>query len=423
MTVRVRAFKTKGTVCAPHSKSVTQRAYALALLHVGETLIKGAGESHDDIAAMSIIKKLGAEVSIAENGSINITGSKKITSRKINAGESGLSLRMFTPIAALSSDAITITGKGSLRTRPVHFFDVILPQLAVETQTDNGHLPIIVRGPLQPINITVDGSLSSQFITGLLISLASVAKEPLTLTVSDLKSKPYIELTLDMLSRFGYNVSTHNYETFQILPKAESTEKIDFEVEADWSGAAFLLVAAAISGKAFIKGLRVDSFQADKAIIDVLKSVGAEISVSPKGIKIKRADLNAFNFDATDCPDLFPPLVALASFCNGKSTIKGVHRLKHKESDRGQTLQEEFGKLGVQITMHGDEMYIVGQPYINGGKVHSHNDHRIAMALAVSASRSIGNVVIGDAQAINKSYPDFFKDLKKIGGKLKIKNK
>jgi 3-phosphoshikimate 1-carboxyvinyltransferase len=153
----------------------------------------------------------------------------------------------------------------------------------------------------------------------------------------------------------------------------------------------------------------------------VLEAAGAEMSISDKGVKIKKADLNAFNFDATDCPDLFPPLVALASFCNGKSTIRGVHRLQHKESDRGKTLQEEFGKLGVVITIHGDEMYIVGQEFINGGEVYSHKDHRIAMALAVAASRSIGDVIIDDADAINKSYPDFFTDLKAIGGKIIIK--
>ena len=417
MKVTIEPGIVKGSLFAPASKSAMQRACALALLHRGTTIILNPGKSNDDLAALSIIKELGAMV--AENAvSIMIDGVDEATSseaKMINCGESGLSIRMFAPIAALQNADITVTGSGSLLSRPMNFFDEIFPKLGVKITSSNGHLPLELKGPLQPTDIAIDGSLSSQFLTGLLIAFASVTEKPVTITVTNLKSKPYIDLTLQMMDSFGYNVKNNNYESFEINPVAKNQKQITYTVEGDWSGASFLLVAGAISGNITVKGLDVFSAQADKSVLQVLMMAKANISITEQEITISSKKLEPFHFDATDCPDLFPPLVALAAYCDGTSVIEGVSRLAHKESNRALTLQEEFAKIGIEIKLQDDLMIIEGGTKMTGATVHSRHDHRIAMALAVAALRADGNMVIEKAEAINKSYPDFYEHLKQLG--------
>jgi len=429
MQVKISPSLIHGTVLAPVSKSAMQRACALALLHPGKTIVTNPGHSNDDKAALSIIKNLGAAIQNRGEGIIEITGSPLFNETEVlkdeesraeqisfSCGESGLSIRMFTPIAALTSKPLTITGSGSLLTRPMDFFDGILPQLGVATVSNNGKLPLHIHGPLLPKNITVDGSLSSQFLTGLLIAFAKAAKEPITITVINLKSKPYIDLTLQMMDHFGYKVINENYERFYIHPIVSSNHSpINYAVEGDWSGAAFLLVAGAIAGKIVVKGLDVFSAQADRAILQALMMSKAIISITPQEITVEPGPLQPFHFDATDCPDLFPPLVALAAYCNGTSVIEGVSRLAHKESNRALTLQEEFGKMGLTIKLQDDLMIIEGGVKLKGEQVHSQHDHRIAMATAIAALKADGTTTIDEAEAINKSYPDFYDHLRLLG--------
>jgi 3-phosphoshikimate 1-carboxyvinyltransferase len=428
VVVTIHPSDISGSLQAPASKSSMQRACALALLNEGMTTIINPGKSNDDNAALDIIQKLGASVEI-KNDELRIKNEKfKPVGGAINCGESGLSIRMFTPIAALSSNEITITGEGSLLKRPMHFFDEVFPQLNVSIQSNKGYLPIKIKGPLQPRDITIDGSLSSQFLTGLLMAFAKAATKPVTITVHNLKSKPYIDLTLQMIKKFGYEVGNNNYETFVVQPQtpnssSEAIAKGDpkpqtVSVEGDWSGAAFLLVAGAIAGTITVKGLDVFSTQGDKAILQALMDCGSNISVKEKQITVSRplmGSCKAFHFNATDCPDLFPPLVALAAYCNGVSVIEGVGRLSHKESDRAITLQQEFKKMGVEIKLQDDLMMITGGGGLNGANVHSQHDHRIAMACAVAALKANGKTIIENAEAVNKSYPAFYEDLKMLG--------
>jgi 3-phosphoshikimate 1-carboxyvinyltransferase len=179
-----------------------------------------------------------------------------------------------------------------------------------------------------------------------------------------------------------------------------------------------LLVAGAIAGPVTIRGLDMMSTQADKAIMEALSRANASFAIEAKGIKIRPGKMKAFEFDATDCPDLFPPLVALASYCNGKTKMVGVNRLAHKESNRAVSLQQEFGTMGVQIETYDDIMLIHGDSVLTGAKVHSHHDHRIAMACAVAALRANGETVIEESEAVKKSYPDFFRDLKTLGAQI-----
>lgn len=426
MKTIIQPSNLRGVVQAPASKSSMQRACAAALLHKGETIILNPGNSNDDKAAIEIVKKLGVQVHFEENkmtvqsqGFPNDSISDNV---QLNCGESGLSIRMFTSIAALSDKQIIISGEGSLMQRPMSFFDEMLPQLGVTILSDAGKLPLSIKGPLQFNEIEIDGSLSSQFLTGLLMAYSQSDKNNVSLKVKNLNSKPYVDLTLSVIKHFELNTPENKiYKEFVFQKKEKSGKSVvTYTVESDWSSAAFLLVAGAIAGPISIRGLSLLSTQADKKIFDVLLEICSGIAIDAKGIIVHPVPMNAFNFDATDCPDLFPPLAVLAAYCNGVSTIKGVSRLAHKESNRAITLQEELGKMGVKIEWDDDVMKIYGGGKLNGAVVHSHNDHRIAMACAVAALKAEGTTTIEHADAIKKSYPDFFKDLKKLGAAVSL---
>ena len=419
MIERIQPSKLSGTIHAAASKSSMQRACAAALLTTGQTTLINPGKSNDDLAALDVIQKLGVVIEHLDNGNIIIT-SKGIhpKNNEINCGESGLGIRMFTPIAAISDQSITLTGTGSLLTRPMDFFDEILPKLGVKVQSQNGKLPLQIQGPLKPKDIEIDGSLSSQFLTGLLMAYGAAGAEDVTITVRDLKSKPYIDLTLQVMKHFGWAVKNDNHEQFHFSNSKISqfpNSKIQYSVEGDWSGAAFLLVAGAIAGPITVKGLDIFSTQADKAVLQALTDCGCKLSVQPEQINIGPLPLKAFHFNANDCPDLFPPLVALAAYCEGTTVIEGVKRLTYKESNRSVSLQQEFAKLGIEIDLQDDLMLIKGGTGVKGATTHSHHDHRIAMACAVAALKADGEVIIEEAEAINKSYPDFYAHLQKLG--------
>jgi 3-phosphoshikimate 1-carboxyvinyltransferase len=419
MVVTIHPSTISGIVQAPASKSSMQRACAAALLSKGNTVILNPGTSNDDLAALDVIVKLGAEIISKSNDEIVVkSNGVDPASSSINCGESGLGIRMFTPLAALSSQHLSINGTGSLVKRPMHFFDEIFPKLGIEIKSNGGHLPINIKGPLRPANIEIDGSLSSQFLTGLLMAYAAAGADNVEIKVRDLKSKPYIDLTLDVMRKFGVEVQHSNYETFRFETNTGFTPAT-YTVEGDWSGGAFLLVAGAIAGEITVRGLNTESTQADKDIMKALHDSGADIDIKGDAITVAPVRLRAFTFDATDCPDLFPPLVALASYCDGTTFIKGVNRLAHKESNRGLTLQEEFGKMGIKIEMDGDLMKVYGGSPLRGAVVHSHHDHRIAMACAVAALKANGETVIEEAEAIDKSFPDFYDKILSLGTEVK----
>lgn len=425
MRIVVRPSQVRGTLIAPASKSAMQRACAAALIKGGKTILYNPGISNDDKVALNIIQQLGAIVE-TENDRLMIRSDGRIRPRsgKINCGESGLSVRMFTSIAALSDQPVIITGEGSLLKRPLAFFNEVFPQLEVQCQS-NGSLPLQIKGPLQPKNIEVDGSLSSQFLTGLLFAYAAAGASDLTIKVKDLNSKPYVGLTLKVMSDFGLKTPVNNnYEEFY-FPKKSITQfdhsVFNYTVEGDWSSGAFLLVAGANAGNITVKGLDVFSTQADKNVLQALMQCGANLSVTEEQIEVRQSTLKAFHFNATDCPDLFPPLVALAAYCEGTSAIEGVHRLLHKESNRAKTLQSEFNKMGIEIKLQDDLMLIKGGE-VRGATVSSHHDHRIAMACAVTALKGDGEVTIENAEAVNKSYPQFWEHLQKINAGVSLIN-
>jgi 3-phosphoshikimate 1-carboxyvinyltransferase len=401
----------KGIINAPTSKSMTQRAIAAALLADGQSIIHNPSYCDDSLAAMSIAVGLGARVEPQVN-QMKITGSSVLKESKLNCGESGLAIRMFSPIVALYPSEVTLVGANSLKKRPMFMIEEALTQLGVKCTSSGGFLPLTIQGPLTGGLIEIDGSVSSQLLTGLLMALPLASKDSV-INVNNLKSKPYIDMTIQILKSFGISVENKDYKLFHI-PGNQKYIPYDYTVEGDWSGGAFLLVAGAINGDLTVNGLRRDSLQSDMSVIHALEKAGARMTMSENKIEISKSELKAFDFNATESPDLFPPLVALASYCEGVSTIKGVSRLIFKESDRAKTLKEEFGKLNIRIEVNDDIMSVTGSRP-KSARVESHEDHRIAMALAVASLGATGKVSIRDSQCVAKSYPDFFTDLRQLG--------
>ena len=401
----------KGKIKAPASKSMTQRAIAAALLADGLSIIHNPSYCDDSLAAMSIAVGLGARVE-PQPDELKITGTGVLKEPKLNCGESGLAIRMFSPIAALYPAEITMAGANSLKKRPMFMIEEALSQLGVKCTSAGGFLPLNIQGPISGGSCEIDGSVSSQVLTGLLMALPLAEKDS-EIKVKKLKSKPYIDMTIQLLKSFGIKIQNKDYEIFKIKGNQKYIPE-NYTVEGDWSGGAFLLVAGAINGQITVHGLRTDSMQSDMAIIKALEKAGAQMKISEDQIEISASGLKAFEFDATESPDLFPPLVSLASYCKGVSKIKGVSRLIYKESNRAATLMEEFGKMNISIEINNDVMHITGgQP--SGAHVESHDDHRIAMSVAVAALRATGRVYIRDSQCVAKSYPGFFDDLRLLG--------
>jgi len=391
-----------------------QRVIVACLLAGGRSVISNPSFCDDAKAALSVAVDLGAKVKVEKNRVI-ISGGFDPVGNTLNCGESGLGLRMFSAVAALSGKEITLVGHGTLKSRSVAMIEKPLTDLGARVTLKQGKLPVTVCGPITGGKAMVDGSLSSQFLTGLLIALPLAEKDS-ELIVNNLKSRFYIDLTIKVLKDFGIEILNNEYKHF-IIPGSQVFISGEYEIEGDWSGAAFLLVAGAIGGEVKIENLDINSNQADRRILDVLEQFGARVKKSNNGIRVIKAEMKPFNFDATDSPDLFPPLVVLASYAKGKSRIKGISRLAGKESNRAEALIEEFAKVGIQIETDDENMIVYGG-IVTGGTINSRNDHRIAMAAAVAGVGAGGNINIQGYECISKSYPDFFTDYQKTGGKI-----
>lgn len=415
---KLHPSRLEGSATVPPSKSYTQRALLASLLAWGKSELRHPGESEDESHMMQTIQRLGASVARSQKGWI-IQGGLKASgdTRDLNMGESGLGMRLITPVAAMLEGTTVLNGSGSLLKRPMKPFEEALSEAGGLCQTQNGYLPLVVKGPLKGGTIHLDGSHGSQFLSGLLFALP-MAKENSRIVVENLRSKPYCDMTLEVLRHFGIRIHHHQYHTFDI-PGNQSYHPAQLDIEGDWSNAAFLMAGAAINGKITLTGLNAYSSQGDKKIMEALTASGVPWTQSKGKYSIQSpGKLLPFEFDATDCPDLFPPLAVLAAYAQGTSAIYGLHRLQHKESNRAVALTHILSANGIH-TRRGkhDELIIKGgQP--EGGTFDSYNDHRIAMALAVLGLKAQNPVVINRSDAIGKSFPAFFHTLQKLNATI-----
>ncbi|MDT8400426.1 MAG: 3-phosphoshikimate 1-carboxyvinyltransferase [Bacteroidales bacterium] len=417
MEVVISPSSVSGNINAPASKSVMQRAVACALLAEGRSEIINPSLCDDSLASLSMAECLGAGISRLSDR-VLIDGGFHPVCNSINCGESGLGARVFSVLAALGSEWMEVKGRGSLLKRPLKMLAETLTQMGVEVSTTDGSLPLRIKGPMRGGLAFVDGSVSSQFLTGLLIAMPVLDADS-RIIVKRLKSKPYIDLTINVLNHFGIELVNEDYEMFSI-PGRQKYKPVSYTVEGDWSGTALLLVLAAIAGEIKVSGISYLSAQPDSLIIEILRKAGAHVEMGANDILVRKSELSAFETDISDCPDLAPPLAVLASRCRGKSVIHGTERLKVKESNRGEALATELSKMGVKISNHDNRIEVEGSTVIRGGRHGSYGDHRIAMALTVLSALADSEVVISGTESVNKSYPSFFDDLNKIGMKFKI---
>ena len=410
MNKTILPFKYQGSLVANPSKSYLQRAIICAVLAKENTDLLVDMPSEDVKAALGVVKELGATF---QNG-VLVPPAFKVRSEELvlNVGESGLLLRLMSTIGLGFAKRLILQGEGTLLKRSIVSLVYQLRAIGLQVESNNDFLPIVIEGEITKTSLSVNASDSSQFLSGLLISLSQRPFDSI-LNVKELSSKPYIDLTIDVLNDFGVSIRHEDYNTFYISGnQLMSPQRIS--VEGDWSGAANHLVGAAISGEITMKGLSISSTQADKCILEALEAFGARVEVHEQEIKVKQNEKRSFIFDATHCPDLFPPLAILACAAVGTSEIIGLHRLENKESNRQLSIVKMLNVLGENYRIVEDSIFIEGKGKVKGGTIATYNDHRISMAGAISACIASSDIVIDNVACVSKSYPNFFNDLEEL---------
>lgn len=386
-----------GTLGAVPSKSAAHRMAICAFLS-GESEVRGLGKSEDIEATLGALEAISAGKDV------------------INCGESGSTLRFLIPVAAALGKAVTFTGRGRLPERPIGEYLRLLPEHGVKCESKGG-LPLKISGRLTSGRYEIEGNISSQYITGLLLALPLLDGDSEIVLVSPLQSKPYVEMTLGVMRLFG--VEAEEGESGYFIKGNQKYNKTSCTVEGDWSQAAFFLAGGALTGEVTLTGLDINSAQGDKRIVEIMKRFGAVITVGENSVSVKKSGLSGIEVDVSDIPDMVPAIAVLAANAKGKTVITGAERLRIKESDRIKSITENLKKMGVEVNERPDGMDITGSR-LKGAKLDGFNDHRIVMAFSIAALCAEGKTVITDAMSVNKSYPEFFSDYRSLGGKADV---
>jgi 3-phosphoshikimate 1-carboxyvinyltransferase len=404
-----------GQVALPSSKSISHRAVICAALSDGVSRIRRLSFSDDLAATVNAMQALGSSIKRSDDGLV-VEGGRASRSTTLDCGESGTTLRFLIPVAALSENTNTFTGRGRLLQRPLEPFLAALSAHGVSCSAEPGALHI--RGPLQAGIFSLPGDISSQFVSGLLLALPLLESSSEIHLTTPLQSAAYVDLTLEEMARFGVRAENEAYHRF-IIPGGQHYRPAERTLEADYSQAAFFLVAGALGQEVTLTGLNPASRQGDQAITAILEASGIPVEISPEGgVRARPGLIRAQTVDVGDIPDLVPPLAALFACAEGVSRLTDAARLRHKESDRLQAVSSALTALGADISADEDSLTIVGRPALTGGRMDSQGDHRIAMMGAVAALRCRHPVEIIDSDCVAKSYPDFWRDFEKTEHKL-----
>ncbi len=421
MQVTITPSTVSGSLMIPASKSLSHRALICAGLASGTSTIRHLGHSRDIQATMDCLKALGAVFHQKEEALLVDGCTPSLIDHPVvlDAYESGSTLRFFIPIAATSAAPVTFHGQPTLLSRPMGIYaNIFLEQHLPFEQSGEA---ISFHGPLQGGLYTIDGNVSSQFISGLLMAGPLLSGIELAV-LPPYQSRSYVDLTTSMMEKFGIQIEQPTSEAYRIHP-GQSYKPTDIFVESDWSQAAFFLVLGLLNHSLTLQGLNPDSLQGDEVILDLVKKAGAKVEWDNGNLVVSPDQRKPLTIDLANCPDLGPILCVMAAYTPGTTRIEHAARLRYKECDRIAAMEEELKKWGVEISSDEDSITIVGksswkkeEPVI----IDSHNDHRIAMAMAIFGCCADSPCVIENAQAINKSYPDFFEDLKSLHGKVDI---
>ena len=399
----------RGEVTPPSSKSQCHREIICAALAHGESRLKNIYFSDDINATLRGVSALGAEF-IRESDTLRITGGMATAVPSIDCGAAATTLRLLLPAALALYGEANFTGAPSLMSRPLEPYFRLFRERGIEYELNDNCLR--VRGRLLAGEYALPGDVSSQFFSGLLLALP-LARRDTSLHVRGAVSTPYLDMTLDTAARFGIEISQRDYEEFYI-PGRQHYRSTYFSIEGDWSAAAMLLVAGATAGEVTVRNASMLSKQADTAICTALVRAGAAVINEEDSVTALHRPLRAFEFDATNCPDLFPALAALAAAADGVSVIRGTSRLEYKECNRSEAIREEYAKLGIEVDTSEEDLMKIRGGKVRAARTQSHGDHRMAMSLAVAALRSDEAVEIEGAESVAKSYPGFFGDLEHI---------
>lgn len=435
----------EGEVIIPPSKSVSHRLLFCAGLSCGESRITRLLDSEDTNATLRVLEALSCSAVKADNGDIIVTGSNAplpvarqpsslaattysdkegvITSSQpddeaitVDCGESGSTLRFAIPLLSLTNKTVMLKGAGRLMARPQSVYKEIFDEAGLTFLQDSEK--ITINGSLRAGKYLIRGDVSSQFVTGLLLALPLLSGDSLLEITQPFESRSYAALTIGVMQSFGVHTEWLPNSDSMVrifVPGAQQYSPCDMTVEGDYSQLAFFGVAAAINGKICCKGVQADSLQGDKVILEILSRFGANVEVTKDSVTISHGKLHGCEVDLADCPDLGPVLMVLASFAEGETRIYNAGRLRAKESDRLAAMEEELTKLSVDLNIEGDSMIIRGRrALLEAVTVSAHNDHRIAMSMAVFGRCAEAPVTISGAQCVAKSYPGFFEDLKGI---------
>jgi 3-phosphoshikimate 1-carboxyvinyltransferase len=415
-----KTSRLEGVVSAPPSKAYTHRMLIASSLSKGTSKILNPLDSDDIRATLRAIEAFGAKTELRENR-WTVHGQEELQSptRPIDCGESGSTLRFIIPVAALAFGPSTFILGSSLEKRPIAPLLESLKQLGVESifqQKKDSSYVKVHGGGIRGGKTSVRGDISSQFISGLLFACPR-AKEDTEITVTTmLESKGYVQMTMETLAKHGIKVTAASDFSRLWIPSNQNYLPFDDTVRGDFSSAAFLLAAAAItSSRVTVKNLDYQTMQGDKEIVNILEKMSSAIKFGNTFVEVGRGQLYAVDIDAKDIPDLVPVCTVLACYAKGTSKIYNAKRLRYKESDRLDSLHIELRKMGADLAMEEDCLIIKGPCAMHGATVNPHNDHRIAMACAVAALGARGETKIQNSECINKSYPQFFNDLRLLG--------
>lgn len=409
----------QGAVIPPPSKSQAHRLLICAALGNKPCTIACSSTNADIVATMRSLNALGA--SIEYNGGVfAVTPVQLCKGGTLDCSESGSTLRFLVPVAAALGADATFVGSGKLPTRPMDALCRVLREhgVTVQKHCEDAELPMSCKGTLQGGRYTLPGNISSQYLTGLLFALPLAAVDSEIEIVGGLASASYVDMTIDALRAAGVQV-TRRGNSYSIKSGSSYSLPGNVVVEADWSSAAFWIVAGIVGKRPItVRGCNIDSLQGDRRIIDHLRSMGAYIDITPEGVVAMPSQLFGAELDCEDTPDLVPILSVAAAVASGETLFTNVGRLRYKESDRLAAMKAVLASFGVHSTIGEDTFTVVGGEPVALSPVDSFGDHRIAMSAAVMSTVATGVTTICGAECVAKSYPSFFEDFAALGGSV-----